>query len=58
MALHTGTTPAGNDVLAWFETKSSELVVKEVDSSLIHYLSVSAIAENGLYVTQSFEVKY
>ena len=56
--VHTGTSPGGVDVLSWFETKDTEVEVTKIDSSVIHYLSISAIGQNGLYVTSSFEVKY
>ena len=54
----TGTNPGGLDVLSWLETTDTEIEITDINSSFTHYLSISAISQNGLYVTSTFTVKY
>ena len=45
-------------MLAWIETKSTEIEVTQINSGIVHYLTISAINKSGLYITKTFQVHF
>ncbi|CAH1794767.1 unnamed protein product [Owenia fusiformis] len=53
-----GTKPGGTNVMKWFETKATSITLNDVDNSLEHYLTVTAINKAGFHTSESYQFSF